>query len=169
MQSDRKLCSFGFGNTHLSQIKYMKKIDSNNLLWQDEGEDEKRRRINPTMWSYDPNTSILMPDDVTDSMLNRYQSWIRVRIQAFRCILDLDPDLGSLIKMTIYFYFITEAYVGLLKVLLYWGLNKDMNVLNSMHRSCCWYSHVAVRLMNKYERAITNTGYLQIYTLAGIT
>jgi hypothetical protein len=26
------------------------------------------------MWSYDPNIDIVMPEDVTDSMLNRYST-----------------------------------------------------------------------------------------------
>jgi hypothetical protein len=32
---------------------------------------------------------------------------------------------------------VTEAYVGLLKIFIHRRLNKDMNVLNSIHRSCC--------------------------------
>lgn len=41
----------------------------------DEDEDgeggEKRRRVHPDRWTFDPNTAILMPEDVTDSMLRR--------------------------------------------------------------------------------------------------
>jgi hypothetical protein len=60
---------------------------------------------------------------------------------------------------------ITESYVGLLKIFIYRGFNKDINMQNSIHRRYFWYSHVAVRLMNKYEQSETQR-ICKIYTLA---
>ncbi len=41
--------------------------------------------------------------------------------------------------------------MGLLKIFIHRGLNRDMNVLNLMHRS---YSHVAVRISIKKNAGI---------------
>jgi len=34
-------------------------------------EDRKKKRMNPTKWAIDPNDGFLMPEDITESMLNR--------------------------------------------------------------------------------------------------